>query len=120
MGVRDFRELRVFQDAFDGSLAIHNHTKQWPRDERFRLIDQIVRSSRSVCLNIGEAWGRRRYPGAFVTRLTDAEAAARETIVSLMFAKAARYLAETDAAALMKRYDGICAQLFEMIRNPRQ
>jgi len=43
--------------------------------------DQIRRSSRSVCSNIGEAFRKRKYPKAFVSKLSDSEGEAAETQV---------------------------------------
>ena len=118
MGVRDFRELRVFQQAFQASTTIFTHTRTWPAEERYRLADQIKRSSRSVCSNIAEAWRKRRYPAAFVVKLSEADSEARETITWLMSAKSAQYLTVEEADRLVKVYDGICAMLFKMMQNP--
>ncbi|MFH1477489.1 MAG: four helix bundle protein [Verrucomicrobiota bacterium] len=35
---------------------IFEETKRWPREEKYALIDQIRRSSRSIWANIAEAW----------------------------------------------------------------
>ena len=54
-------------------------TKTFPREERFSLTDPIRRSSRSVKSMIAEAWGHRRYPVSFISKLTDAMGEANET-----------------------------------------
>jgi four helix bundle protein len=36
-------------------------------------MDQVRRSSRSVCANLAEGWRKRRYEAAFVSKLSDAE-----------------------------------------------
>ncbi len=79
--IRHFRELEVYQLAMEAALTIFKISKNFPVEERYSLIDQIRRSSRSVCANIAEAWRKRRYPNAFVSKLSDAESEAAETQV---------------------------------------
>ena len=80
------QELRVYQLAFESALEIYLLTRNFPADERYSLTDQIRRSSRSVCANVAEAWRKRRYPKSFVSKLSDADAEATETLVWLDFA----------------------------------
>jgi four helix bundle protein len=54
-------------------------TKNIPADERYALVDQVRRSSRSVAANLSEAWRKRRCTAAFKSKLNDAEAEASET-----------------------------------------
>ena len=57
----DFRELRVYQAAFQLALKVHEITKSFPKEERYSLTDQMRRSSRSVCHNIAESWRKRPF-----------------------------------------------------------
>jgi four helix bundle protein len=59
--IRSYRELDVYQTAFDAAMRIFQLTKHFPVEERYSMVDQMRRSSRSVCANIGEAWRKRRY-----------------------------------------------------------
>ncbi|MBF2022192.1 MAG: four helix bundle protein [Hydrococcus sp. C42_A2020_068] len=77
--IRSFKELRVWQNAIDTAMTIFELTKSFPIEERYSLSDQIRRSTRSVAANISEAWRKRRYPAAFVSKLNDAESEASET-----------------------------------------
>ena len=81
MTIKDFRELRVYQKAFESAMEIFALSKKWPAEERYSLTDQIRRSSRSVCANIAEAWRKRRYPASFVSKMSDADTEAGETVV---------------------------------------
>lgn len=47
-------------------MQIFQLTKTFPSEEKYSLTDQVRRSSRSVCANIGEAYRRRAYPKHFV------------------------------------------------------
>lgn len=113
--ITSFRELRVFRLAFDLAMEIYRVTKGFPAAERFGLVSQARRSSRSVCANIGEAWRRRRYPAAFVAKLTDAEAEATETRIHLDFALACGHLDRREHEDLDRRYDALIGKLVRMI-----
>ncbi len=115
--VREFRELSVYRRAFESAFRIFEHTKHFPSEERYSLTDQIRRSSRSVCANIAEAWRKRRYPAAFVSKLSDATAEAAETEVWLDMALRCGYLSADTHRELTDSYDHICAQLTKMMAD---
>jgi four helix bundle protein len=117
MTIRDFRELRVYRMSFDAAMEIFQLSKKWPRGETYSLVDQARRSTRSVATNIAEAWRKRRYPAAFVSKLSDADTEAAETLVWLEFAFRCKYVAESEYDRLVKTYDHICAQLVTMINQ---
>src|SRR5215813_6662656 len=77
--IRNFRDLDVYQNALATGLRVYELSKEFPAEERYALTDQITRSSRSVCANIAEAWRKRRYGAAFVSKLSDAETESAET-----------------------------------------
>ncbi|OGO49072.1 MAG: four helix bundle protein [Chloroflexi bacterium RBG_16_63_12] len=116
--VRDFKELRTYRLAFDAAMRIFEISKNWPKDERYSLTDQIRRSSRSVCSNIGEAWRKRLYVANFVSRLSDANAEAAETQVWLDFALKCNYIDSTLHSELYKHYEQISGGLIKMIAEP--
>jgi len=57
-----FRDLIVYQKAFALAMDIFAITKKFPKEETYSLIDQIRRSSRSVCGYIAESYRKRKYP----------------------------------------------------------
>ena len=65
------RDLEVYQKAFDAAMRIFELSKSFPKEETYSLTDQIRRSSRSVCANLAEAWRKRRYEKAFVSKLSE-------------------------------------------------
>ena len=77
--VRSHQDLEVYQLAFEAAMKIFELSKGFPIEERYSLIDQMRRSSRSVCANLAEAWRKRRYEAAFIAKLSDSEAEAAET-----------------------------------------
>jgi four helix bundle protein len=98
--IRHFRELEVYKLAIEAAMRIFEISKLFPAEERYSLTDQIRRSSRSVCANIGEGWRKRRYPNAFVSKLSDADAESAETQVWLEFASKCGYLEKAIAQEL--------------------
>lgn len=113
-------ELEVYQLAMDAAMRVFEASKAFPREETYSLTDQIRRSSRSVCANMAEAWRKRRYPAAFVSKLSDSEAEAAETQVWLQFAVKCNYLEAEAASALYTTYDHIIGKLVVMIQHPEQ
>lgn len=118
MKITRHTELKVYQRAFDAAMRVFAMSKTFPKEETYSLTDQVRRSSRSVCANITEAWRKRRYEAAFVSKLNDAEAEAAETQTWLQFAVECEYLDREDAAQLYREYDEIIAMLVAMIREP--
>ena len=118
--VRHFRELRVYQQAFKAAMRIYNLSKSWPPEERYALIDQIRRASRSVCVNISEAWRKRRYERHFVSKLSDADAEAAETQGWLDFALSCHYISRKDYEELDQEYELIGGGLVKMMAHPEQ
>jgi len=110
----------VYQAAIDAAMRIFELTKTFPIEERFSMVDQMRRSSRSVCSNIGEAWRKRRYPAHFASKLSDSEGEGEETRVWLDLALRCGYISEIQAKELDHVYDGILGQLVRMIERPDQ
>ena len=98
--INTHRELEVYQRAFDAALRIFELSKAFPAEETYSLIDQVRRSSRSVCANLAGAFRKRRYEAAFISKLTDAESEAAETQVWLEFAVRCEYLDRDEAKTL--------------------
>lgn len=127
--IKSHIELDVYQMAFKASMKIFELTKGFPTEERYSLTDQIRRSSRSVCSNIAEAWRKRRYEAAFVSKLNDAEAEAAvprlrsgcfaKTQTWLRFSEDCHYLHFDECSELSTIYDHILGKLVKMITNPR-
>jgi len=118
--IRSFRELEVYQLAMESAMRIFKVSKLFPTTEKYSLTDQIRWSSRSVCANIAEGWRKRRYPNAFVSKLSDADAEAAETQVWLEFAVKCAYLDQTLADELYDAYNHIMGKLINMLTRPEQ
>ena len=93
-------QLEIYRKAFETALVIFELSRKFPREETYSLTDQIRRSSRSVCANLAEAWRKRRYEAAFISKLHDVEAEAAETQTWLEFALACGYIKREVASDL--------------------
>jgi four helix bundle protein len=118
--IRHFRQLKVYQLAMGAAMKLFELSKRFPLEERYSLTDQVRRSSRSVCANISEAWRKRRYPNAFVSKLSDAEAEAAETQVWIEFAVQCGYLSPDQAGELDGQYENIQGKIVTMLTRPEQ
>jgi four helix bundle protein len=99
-------------------MQVFELTKGFPKTETYSLIDQVRRSSRSVCANIAEAWRKRRYSAALIAKLSDAETEAAETQVWIEFAVSCGYLERSPAQAIYQAYNEILGTLVGMINYP--
>jgi four helix bundle protein len=118
--IRHFRDLEVYNLAMNASMELFELSKRFPIEERYSLTDQMRRSSRSVCANIAEAWRKRRYPNAFVSKLSDSDAEAAETQVWIEFSVKSGYLTPEQATGLNKQYENIQGKIVNMLIHPEK
>ena len=114
------QDLDVYKKAFEAAMEIFELSKQFPKEETYSLTDQIRRSSRSVCANIAEAWRKRRYTAAFISKLNDSEGEAAETQVHMEFAFRHGYIDNAEFEAINDAYEHILGQLVRMIDHPEK
>jgi len=116
--IRTHRDLEVFQRAMDAAMQVFEFSRAFPKEETYSLTDQVRRASRGVCANLTEAWRKRRYEAAFISKLSDAETEAAESQVWLEFAVKCGYLPKDEGRALYQTYDAIIATIVGMINHP--
>ena len=115
--IRHFRDLEVYRRGFDAAMEIFQLTKRFPVEERYSLVDQIRRSSRSVCANLAEGWRKRRYPAVFKNKITDLMQEASETQCWLEFCFACHYIKQDVFDKLDNEYEQLIAMLNSMEMN---
>ena len=112
--IKSVRDLEVYELAFGTAMEIFQITKGFPQEEKYSLVDQIRRSSRSICSNLAEAWRKRRYKAVFKNKLTDAMQEASETQTWLDFCFACNYIDQNKFNELDQKYEHILAMLNSM------
>ena len=117
---KGYRDLIVYQKAFALAMKIFEISKKFPKEETYSLIDQIRRSSRSVCSCIAEAYRKRKYQGYFVNKVSDADGENSETIVWLEFALANGYIALEEQQELELIPEEVGRMLNSMLENPEK
>jgi four helix bundle protein len=116
MKIETAKDLEVYKLAYQLAMEIFKLTRSFPSEEKYVLTSQIRRSSRSVCLNLREAWAKRRYEAHFVSKLTDCDGENSETDSSLDFALACRYITTDQHAHLTGR----CIEIGRMLGRMMQ
>jgi four helix bundle protein len=116
----EFTGLLAFQKGFSLAMQIFELSKTFPKEEKYSLTDQIRRSSRSVCANLGEAYRKRLYEAYFISKVSDADMENTETQVWLEFAHSCQYLSTDDFKRLNNQSQEIGKLLDYYIRNPSQ
>lgn len=117
---RGHRDLIVYQKAFSVAMKIFQITKKFPKEETYSMVDQMRRSSRSVCSCIAEAYRKRKYQGYFVNKISDADGENSETIVWLEFAMACNYISHEEQHTLEQDAEEVGRILNSMIENPEK
>ena len=118
--IKSAKDLIVYQKAYALALRVFEVSKRWPGEEKFGLISQIRRSSRSVCLNLREAWAKRRYEAHFILKLTDCAGENAETDSSLDFAKDHGFITGDEHLELASLNTEVGKMLTSMILHPEK
>ncbi len=120
MKITSHRELEVWREAMELAMEVFTASKHFPAEERYSLTDQIRRSARSVPANLSEAWRKRLYEAAFVSKLNDAEGEAAETQTHLEIAHRCGYLPARTLQILDSRYETLLARIVTMSSQPEK
>lgn len=120
MGVFNFKDTKAYRRAFELAMEIFDVSKKFPIEEKYSLTDQMRRSSRSVCANLGEAYRKKRYPKNFVSKLSDCDAENSETGIWLDFALQCGYLSNDLHKRLSVKSEEIGRLLNHMMNNPEK
>src|SRR5204863_10095886 len=118
MQINSPKNLSVYKKAYTLAMKVFELSKRFPDQERFALTSQIRRSSRSICLNLREAWAKRRYEAHFVSKLTDCDGENGETESSLDFARDCGYFTDQQHAELASLSREIGRMLGKMMSKP--
>jgi len=115
-----FRELMAYQKGFQLAMEIFHISKTFPKEEKYSLTDQIRRSSRSACANIGEGYRKRQYPAHFISKLSDSDMENTETQVWLDFSLSCEYISVEIHQQLTEKSEEVGKILSFMIQNPEK
>jgi four helix bundle protein len=111
MGSHPVKGLVVYRKAYELATRVFELSKSFPQEERYALTGQCRRCSRSVCLNLREAWAKRRYVNHFISKLTDCDGENSETDSCLDFANECGYITEHEH----KKCVSLCVEVGKML-----
>lgn len=120
MQIRSAKELVAYQKGYELAMRVFELSQRFPAEERFALTSQIRRASRSVCLNLREAWAKRRYEAHFVSKLTDCDGENAETDSCLDFARDCGYINAAEPAELTALSSEVGKLLGSMLVHPEK
>ena len=106
--MRDFKTLKVWQNAHEMTLCVHKATQDFPKEEVYGLVSQLRRAASSVPANIAEGSGCSRNR-EFAYFLSIALRSASETEYHLLLARDLEYLGT-------KAYESLNTQVVEVKR----
>jgi len=115
--IRNIRDLKVYGKAYDLAMEVFRMTKSFPKEETFSLANQILRSSRSVAINIREGFAKRKYAQLFIRHLNDSLGSSEETRGWGDFAKDCKYIGDKEYEVIDKGYDEINAMLYKLMNT---
>jgi len=119
LGIKNVKDLKVYNLAFELAMEIFKLTLNYPKEERYSLTDQIRRSSRSVAINIREGFAKKRYKNVFIRHLNDSIGSSEETRGWLDFSARCQYINRETHHRLDKSYDEVNAMLYSLMNNWR-
>jgi len=118
--INSFKDLIVYQKAYNLAMQIFDLSKGYPKEERYSLTDQIRRSSRSVTSNIAEAWAKRIYTKVFVNKLSDSLGEEFETEGWLDYSLDCNYIKKETHSLLIAEYDQVRKMLISIMNKPEK
>jgi len=114
------KDLKVFKLAYKLSMEIYKVTRGFPKEERYSLTDQILRSSRSITANIAEGYRKKMYPKMFISKMADADSELAETQVWLDYAIDCGYISQERYDELTEGYEEVGKMIGFIINHPEK
>lgn len=106
----DVRDLDVYVKLCDLHLNVWESCKRWPREERFELTSQVLRSSNSSPAQLAEKNGDRHVKNK-IEGVNRARGEARESLHHLYIASRKGYISSGELATFNKNYNECIAML---------
>ena len=115
--VRSFRDLEIYQLAFELAVEIDQMSKDLPRHEMYEVGSQIRRSTKSIPANIAEGFGRRRYKQDYIRFIIYGLASCDETRVHLDMLHHTECMSDTTHQHFSNAYDILGKKLNRFLQS---
>ena len=113
--VKTYRDLVAYQEAYSLVMDVFRVTSKYPKDERFSLVDQMRRASRSIVLNIAEGWAKRKYENVFKRHMIDSVGSCEEMKVCFDISLDCGYVEKDEWSNYYKRYNEVGLMLDSLV-----
>jgi len=114
--VKNFNDLKVWQDAHELVLEIYKVTKSFPKEEQFGLISQMRRAASSITANIAEGFGRFHYKDK-IRFYQQSRASATELQSHILLSRDLKYLPRGNADQLFNQTSEVIKEINGLIRS---
>ena len=115
--IKTFFDLDVYRLGNEYAMKIFSLTRSFPKSETYSLTSQMVDSSRSICANIAEGWGRRTYESEFKKFLVYSMGSLQETKSWLQLSVQCNYISAEEFDQLIQEAEVIGSKLFKLHQN---
>ena len=115
--IKSYKDLEIYQKAYQLAIEIHKLTMGYPQHETYELGRQLRTASKSIALNIGEGYGRKKSAEEFKHFLTMAMSSCDEVRIQLDFSKDLKYISLEEHAELSEKYEVLGKQIHKLIQT---
>lgn len=116
--IKSFRDLEIYQESFQLQIEIEELAKAFPESEKYLLVDQMKRASRSIPAVIAEGWALRDSVKEFKNFLRRAFGSTCEMVNHLLLTKHKGYIKKANyAEQIIKRYEILGMKITKLRNN---
>jgi len=117
--IKSFEDLLVWKKAHNIVLIIYKHLEKFPKEEKYRVIDQLVRAVISIPTNISEGFGRYTSKD-YIHFLIIARGSVSEVKYLVLLSKDLGYISNTEYVELKKELDDIGKMINGLVNSLRK
>jgi four helix bundle protein len=114
-----YEDLNIYKFSHEFVLDIYKITKQFPTEEKYRVVDQLIRASYSIPSNIAEG-NSRNTSKDYINFLYICRGSANEVKYFLLLSKDLNYIDEAQYYQLREKIESIIKMLNAMIRSLKE
>ena len=115
--MKGYKELKVYNRSYKAAKAVYEVTKNFPKEERFGVTDQMRRAALSIPLNIAEGYAKRESQSEFKRFLMMAIGSSNEMLVLIDFSKDIGYINGELHTKMYAEYEEIAKMLSKYLQT---
>jgi len=115
--IKSFKDLIVYQEAYELAIIINSSVNKLPLFERNDLGSQLRRASKSAPANIAEGWAKRRFEKEFKKHIDSALGSCNEMEVHVSMARDLHFWQKEFCEGILNRYVLLGGKLTNLRNN---